>query len=141
MKNLKYVKTFEGFKVNEEVPYDYSAGREFASASWTPEEKSDLERLGADTIGKNDATFVENGGALNVKVTKSMPDPQSYVYKAESDKPRTSTYWNTVGSDDWRSFLHRLDSFMRNGGLEKNPMSRERINAYLRDRKTPSHII
>jgi hypothetical protein len=128
MKNLKYVKTFEGFKVNEEVPYDYSAGREFASASWTPEEKSDLERLGADTIGKNDATFVKNGGALNVKVTKYMPRPRSYVYKAESDKSdqHGPNAVEGFGMVNWRSFLHRLDSFMRNGGLEKNPMSRER---------------
>ena len=119
---MKFVKTFENFKVNEEVPYDYSVGQEFTSASWTPEERSDLERLGADTIGKNDATFVENSGDLNVKVTKSMPNPQSHVYKVKSDKPNTPEYSNYTGSNDWRSFLNVLDRFMRNNGSVAFPM-------------------
>jgi len=119
MKKLKYVKTFESFKINEEVPYNYSVGQEFSSSTWTPEERSDLERLGADEIGKNDALFIEKGGSLNVKITKTFMNVQTSTYSAESDKERSSDYWNTISYNDWKTFLSQLDKFMRDGGLRK----------------------
>jgi hypothetical protein len=120
-KKLKFVKTFESFKVNEEVPYNYSVGNEMTTVRWTEQEKSDLESLGADTIGKSDATFVENGGLLNVEVSKHRPENGKNIYRAKSDMSRKRNF-NTTSANDWESFLRELNKFMKSGGEIENPL-------------------
>ena len=124
MKKLKLVKTFESFKVNEEVPYNYEAGEELVGISWSPEEKSDLEKLGADNIDKNTASFIERGGDLNVTITKSPRGFGGEVqYVAKSDQPNREGYFTTCSSSNWNAFLRSFDGFMRNGGYNRNRMS------------------
>jgi hypothetical protein len=52
---MKFIKLFEKFKINEEVPYQLDEPQNLVA--WTNEEKDDLTRLGVDEIGRNTATF------------------------------------------------------------------------------------
>jgi hypothetical protein len=80
MKNLKYVKTFESFKINEEVPYNYDLASEMVKTKWTESEISDLEKIGASNI--KDSTALIDQDSLVVFITKNK---QGYKINTNED--------------------------------------------------------
>jgi hypothetical protein len=82
MRKLKFVKTFESFKVNEEVPFNFdeadimnldnSKELPLGRSDWSEKERLDLQRLGADSIERGHATFVEKNGMI-IDVYKESP--------------------------------------------------------------------
>jgi hypothetical protein len=129
MKKLKFVKTFESFKINEEVPFNhdvFSSG--IGDIRWTEKEKSDLERLGADEITKDDAVFKQRG--FDVTIYKKISDGVVYYYATSNLSGSFGHYendWdNQYTEHSWIVFLRRLAEFTKIG---KVPMRSSRTSS------------
>jgi hypothetical protein len=81
MKKLKYVNSFENFKINEEVPYNYDYSDK-SKNKWLDDQKKDLENLGADEIGSDYANFNEPSGVVTIKTSK---DGDNIKFSFKSD--------------------------------------------------------
>jgi len=68
---MKYVKKFENFKINEEVPFNYDASIERMKIKWTEEELSDLKKLGASNIKDSSALIDEDDLVVFISKEKS----------------------------------------------------------------------
>ncbi len=132
MKKLKHVKTFESFKLNEEVPFNQDEfKRNFNQEEWTQKEKSDLHKLGADEMGKSSAIFRQKG--FDVTVSKHVSNrgtedkPRVYYYAVNSlsqilwDKKKGDDYmkyrWQYEFAEEfrkyyWDDFLSSLSSYI-----------------------------
>ena len=119
MKKLKFVKTFESFKVNEEVPYNFDISSELVSVKWNEEEISDLNKLGADKVGTDSATFYlpETRRGDKVSIRKALDDNGQIVFRASSSGATgDNTYRKTnyLSESNWKMFIKKLDEFMKN---------------------------
>lgn len=78
---MKHIKKFESFRpINEEAPIDMEYSKQYSpNCNWNPEERSELEKLGADSIGDSDATFIEDDETY--KIEKYAADRQSQTSK------------------------------------------------------------
>ena len=78
---MKHIKKFESFRpINEEVPMDMEYSKQYSpNCNWNPEERSELEKLGADSIGDSDATFIEDDETYEIK--KYAENTQSQTSK------------------------------------------------------------
>jgi hypothetical protein len=77
---MKYLKIFENFKINEEVPYDYDAGQTLRqenevsdeiSTDWSDSELEDLEKIGAENITDSSAIIKGESGFI-IEVSKKI---------------------------------------------------------------------
>jgi hypothetical protein len=165
MKKLKFVKTFESFKINEEVPYNYDSGSTLNKTSkWSTDERRTLEELGSDEIGIDYAEFIEKNGlkitVRKVDVDSSVISSPSYQLKSsiseldlnfseyynrndeEYDFMSSSTgYWIYKMDADWKSFLNILDEFMKYiKDIDTNKIDDESHNLEMNDKDlTQSH--
>ena len=136
MKNLKHIKTFESFKINEEVPFNHDEfeSSEISGNEWTQGEESDLEILGADEITKDDAVFKQRG--FDVTVTKKVSDRTGNVYyQASSNLPGSFGHdqddWNNVFKcDNFDSFLRKLANFTKIGKVRIYSRSDRNTDVY-----------
>ena len=78
---MRYLKIFEDFKINEEVPYDYEAGQtlrqeneisnEILSTDWSDLELEDLEKIGAENITESSAIIKGEDGFI-IELSKKI---------------------------------------------------------------------
>lgn len=78
---MKHIKKFESFRpINEEAPIDMEYSKQYSpNCNWNPGERLELEKLGADSIGDSDATFIEDDETYEIK--KYAADSQSQTSK------------------------------------------------------------
>jgi hypothetical protein len=85
---MKYIKTYENYKINEEVPFNYDANFnniiDDAGEEWTEKEKETLEKLGADEISKSTAVFLETSYKNEIQTIDLYKKGKS-SYKIETD--------------------------------------------------------
>lgn len=85
---MKYIKTYENYKINEEVPFNYDANFnniiDDAGEEWTEKEKEALEKLGADEISKSTAVFLETSYKNEIQTIDLYKKGKS-SYKIKTD--------------------------------------------------------
>jgi len=90
---MKFVKTFENFRVNEEVPYNFDAASDMLKVRWTEKEIDDLEKIGATNIKDNTALIDEDD--LVVFITKDRSG-----YKINPNKEIKSFQYGRMGTGE-----------------------------------------